>query len=190
MAMLTPDFLANIPIFRNTSEAERNQLLQTMVRERFAAQQDVVRSGETGRGLHVIVDGSAVVILDVYGFDNPLVAGETAHVVDHARLARLEIGSVFGEVSFFHGGAHSATVRAATDLELLTLRVDDYHELLRHQNLAAYKIAVNAAGILADRLRAADVLISDLVLAQSDSLARTRWFDDHMEVTAGVPSAQ
>ncbi|MFO0946742.1 MAG: cyclic nucleotide-binding domain-containing protein [Planctomycetota bacterium] len=186
MPMLTADFLASIPIFQGMTEAERNQLLQVMVRETFAPGEEVVQSGKIGRGLHLVVEGSAVVLLDVYGYANPLVENEVPRVVDHADVARLEIGSVFGEISFFHPTEHSATVRATSKLELLTLSAAAYDEMLCRGNSAAYKIAVNASRILARRLRGADKLIEELVLAQQDSIARTRWFESHVGVHVGT----
>ena len=180
MPMLTADFLANIPIFRGTTEAERGQLLQVMRREHFDAGACVVESGIESRGLHVIVEGAASVVLDVHGYRNPVVDEGPTPTLDHADIAKLEIGSVFGEVSFFHGGGHTATIVAVTDLEVLTMTVEEFQQLLAHDNLAAYKVAMNAAHILADRLRNADELIAELVLAQQEPIARSRWFGDHL----------
>lgn len=182
MPTLTTDFLASIPIFRGTTEPERSQILQGMVREHFDAGQTVIESGETSRGLHVIVEGSAKVILEVHGFENPAIGNGPTPVVDRAKLAVLDIGSTFGEVSFFHGGPHSASVVAVTRLELLTLPVAAYEEMLRHQNLAAYKIALCAAQILAERLQSADKLIGELILAQHDAYTRSEWYQSRLDL--------
>lgn len=186
MPMLTADFLASIPIFRGTTEEERSQLMQAMVRETYSSGEEVVQAGKISRGLHLVLEGSAVVMLDVYGFENPMIENEAPRVVDHADVARLDIGSVFGEVSFFQGAEHSATVRATSKLELLTLPAAAYEEMLARGSKAAYKIAVNASRILAARLRNADKLIEELVLAQQDSLARSRWFQSHVGVHVGT----
>lgn len=181
MPTLTPDFLANIPIFRGTTEQERSQLLQGMVAEKFAPGEAVIAAGDPNRGLHVITEGSAVVVLDVYGLENPITEADP-QIVDHTEIAKLEIGSAFGEVSFFDGKEHTATVKAVTDLGVLTLPESVYREMVEHGNLAAFKIAANAAQILSERLRAADKAISELVLAQHDAFARSNWFSKHLEL--------
>lgn len=186
MPTLSADFLANIPIFRGMTEQERNQLLQVMVRENFSTGEEVIKYGDQSRGLHIVLQGQAEVVMDVYGFENPIVDDGEAGVVDRTRIATLEIGSTFGEVSFFRGGEHTATVVARSDLELLTLPEAAYRELLEHQTIAAYKLALNAAHILADRVRSADRLIADLVMAQHDSLARSEWYQTRLELHSGV----
>lgn len=182
MAGITTEFLAHVPLFRGMTEAERNQILQGMVAEEFRAGQTVVATGEESRGLHVIVEGTAKVLLEVHGFENPATGDGPTPVVDRAKLAVLDLGSTFGEVSFFHGGPHSATIIAVTDLEVFTLGVKVFEEMLRHQNLAAYKIALAAAQILADRLQAADRLIGDLVLAQHDGYTRSQWYQNRLDL--------
>ncbi|QDU64914.1 DNA-binding transcriptional dual regulator Crp [Planctomycetes bacterium Pan216] len=182
MPSLTPDFLANIPIFRDTSEEERNQLLQVMEREHYNAGDDVITAEQESRGLHVIVEGTAHVILSVYGFTNPIIDDGEAQIVDRTQIATLEIGAVFGEISFFDGETHTASVQAASDLDALLLPAAKFEELLKQGNYAAYKVGLNAAKILAGRLRSADKLISELILAQHDSLARSRWFGSHLEL--------
>lgn len=186
MPTLSADFLTNIPIFSGMTEQERSQLLQVMVREKFAAGEDIIRQGEKTRGLHIILEGSAEVILDVYGFENPIVDDGEAQVMDRTKIATIEIGATFGEVSFFRGGEHTATVRAKTDLELLTLPEVAYKELLDRDSIAALKLALNAAHILADRVQTADKLIGELVMAQHDSLARSSWFESHITLHSGT----
>jgi CRP-like cAMP-binding protein len=186
MSTLSPDFLANIRIFRGTTEEERGQLMQVMTHEEFAAGATIFASQDSDHALHVIVQGSAEVVLDVSGYENPLVEGGDAQVVDHTNISKLEIGSVFGETSFFHGGPHSATVKAVSTLETLKLSADKFREMIQHDNLAAYKIAMNAATILSERLRSADKLLGELILAQHDPLARSNWFSSHLELHTRV----
>ena len=186
MPTLSPDFLASIPIFRGMTDQERSQLLQLMKREHFDAEQTVYCTGEMSQGLHVILEGSAIVLLDVYGFANPFVEDGAAQMMDQTKISTLEIGTAFGELSFFSRGRHSATVRATSALELLTLPADDFQSLLARHNLAAYKLALNAAQILAERLRGADKMIGELVLASHDALARSAWYEGHASLHAGA----
>lgn len=175
------EFLADLPIFRGTADEERSQLLSVMKRETFAPGKNVIESAEPTKALYIITEGSAAVILDVYSLQNPAIS-EAQEVIEQTEVAKMETGSVFGEVAFFHRGPATATVRAITQLETLALYCADYQALLKAGNLAAYKLAVNAAHILAERLRAADKLIEDLVLAQHDASARSLWSRNHASV--------
>jgi CRP-like cAMP-binding protein len=189
MPTLSADFLASIPIFKGMSEQERNQILQVMIREKYEPGEDVIKPGDRAAGLHVVLEGTAEVVMDVYGFSNPMVEDGQAQVVDRTKIATLEIGATFGEVSFFSGGEHTAIVRATSTVELLTLPEDAYRELLSHESLAAYKLALNAAHILAERVRYADKLIGELVMAKHDSLARADWYATHSELYIGSGGA-
>lgn len=175
------EFLADLPIFRGTSDDERSQLLSIMKRETFAAGKNIIESAESTKALYIITEGSAAVILDVYSMQNPAIS-EAQEVIEQTEVAQMEVGSIFGEVAFFHRGPATATVRAITKLETLALYCSDYQSLLKAGNLAAYKLAVNAAHILSERLRSADKLIEELVLAQHDSAVRSMWSRNHASV--------
>lgn len=102
---------------------------------RYAPGEAVVRAGEPGREMFVVLDGAVEVL------------GE-----DGAPLARLGTGEIFGEVALVDGGARTRTVRAAgTGARLLAVDEARFVYLVSHQ--PAFALAV--MGRLARTLRGA-----------------------------------
>ena len=68
-------------------------------------------------------------------------------------LAKVGIGSVIGEQSFFDGQPRSANVWAVTDGELLCLTRERYHELAQREPVLARELLFALGRILSLRLR-------------------------------------
>jgi CRP-like cAMP-binding protein len=80
----------------------------------FAAGESIVRQGEAGGSLFVMVRGESVVTL----------AGTDGEV------ARLRPGDVFGEMSLLTGEARTATVTAVTDCDLLEIDAEGFRAVV------------------------------------------------------------
>jgi CRP-like cAMP-binding protein len=151
--------LHRIELFDHLSKDDLRQLLPACGHMRVAASQTIFEAGTAERALYVILEGTAEVDLE------PARGGER-------RVAQLGPASVFGECSFFHASPHSATVKACTDVVLLRLNRETFDELLRDDNVAALRIAANAANILAARLQQADRLIGEMLDQVQDKKVR------------------
>ena len=114
-------------------------LASRLRREAVPAGANVVLQGQPGDRVYVVVDGTA----EVMG--------------DGRLLATVGPGDAFGEIAVLRDVPRTATVRAATDLDLFTLARDDFLTALgRHQpsSDAAYATVARAHGQLpAGRLR-------------------------------------
>jgi CRP-like cAMP-binding protein len=113
-----PAFPANaldaVDIFGSLTGSQRAELLASAVRPLYAAAEAIVREGDQGSSMFVIVRGEAVVTL----------AGTDGEV------ARLRDGSFFGEMSLLTGEARTATVTAVTDCDLLEIRADAFRRVV------------------------------------------------------------
>jgi len=96
------------PLFENMSDEERSAVVGQMVLETFENDEIVIREGDVGSSLYVIVTGE----VKVFG-KNP--RGEPVY------LAALKEGDFFGEVSVLTGKPRTATISAAVRSELLRL---------------------------------------------------------------------
>jgi CRP-like cAMP-binding protein len=85
----------------------------------------------------------------------------------------LEPFDVFGEISFFHPGPHSATVRCLTAVTATVLSRDKFDLLVRVGSHAAYKLAYNSLSVLAERLRHMDELAGSI--AEQSEHPREEW---------------
>ncbi len=104
--------LAGLDIFAALDEAQRAALASG--RERVYADREViVRQGDPGRSMFVILDGEVRVTLDP----------------GHHEVARLARGAYFGEMSLLTGDARSATVSALGDCAVLEIADRDLRPL-------------------------------------------------------------
>jgi len=142
--------MQKIELFNNLTTDNLGTLLPACDEVNATAGQAIFEAGQQERALYIILEGSAEVDLE------PPRAGERV-------VAELVTGSVFGESSFFHASPHSATVKARTNVRLLRLNREPFDKLLQSGNIAALRIAANAASNMAMRLQAADRFIVELL---------------------------
>jgi CRP-like cAMP-binding protein len=134
--------LGEIAIFRRFNALELKRLYSCGRFTVLRPQSHAVIEGEPTRGLFVILDGT----VSVYKTDptnNSL-----------ARLAVLESGAYFGELSLFDSAPRSATVSAETSVQCFVLDADDFNKFLEtmgeNLQLRFYR---TCAEELVDRLR-------------------------------------
>jgi MFS family permease len=120
------------PIFQPLADGTLEQLARALDPVEAAAGADIIQQGDRGDRIYVVV------------------TGELAVDVDGRAGGRLGAGDVFGEIALLRDVPRTATVRAATAAELLTLGRDEF--------LAAVtghpKSAAEADVIVATRLAA------------------------------------
>jgi CRP-like cAMP-binding protein len=117
-------------------DAGWNTLIAYMEVHRFAPGEVVITAGSDDRALHVVADG----VLELALPDGP---------------TSLETGAVIGEVAFFDGQAHDTTIRAVTDVDLLSLSPDAFETLAAREPALARALLFDLGRILALSLRAA-----------------------------------
>lgn len=97
-------------IFRNLNDNEHAQLAEVGQSAIYGAGEIIVRQGDTGHSMFVVVRGDAVVTL----------------APDDREVARIPAGGYFGEMSLLTGEPRNATVRAVGDAELIELPLDAF----------------------------------------------------------------
>lgn len=104
---LVSNLIGTSPLFRPLDRTQRLDLVRRFVGHEVAAQTDLIREGEPGRGLYVVLHGS----VDVSKRDGD----------QKVLLATLGAGDVFGEMSLLNGAPATATVTAAQRSTVLFL---------------------------------------------------------------------
>jgi small-conductance mechanosensitive channel/CRP-like cAMP-binding protein len=112
--------LAQVPVFQSLAPETRMQLARATTRALYAAGELVVRQGDAGASMFVVVNGEVIVTIDPGGQE----------------VARSGPGGFFGEMSLLTGEPRKATVRTTTDSELLEITVDAFRQFVL-QNPAA-----------------------------------------------------
>jgi CRP/FNR family cyclic AMP-dependent transcriptional regulator len=107
--------VSKLELFADLDEGEVAGLVALLEEAAYDQGEWVIRRGETGVGLYVIVDGEAAVVLD------------------HHELTVLQRGMFFGEISALLGVMTSADVIARTPLRCLIVPADELEGFLLSQ---------------------------------------------------------
>jgi CRP/FNR family transcriptional regulator len=139
----TVELLARVPMFRELSRRDLEELGQVAVPRTYGRGQVVFRQGDHGDTCYIVRSGSVRVTHDHTD-------GRTI------TLAELRPGDMFGELAMFDSESRSATVQALEDTGALALLAGDMRRML----LTHPHIAVNMLAWLAERLRNANERIA------------------------------
>lgn len=132
---------SDILLLPEWSEEDWKKLLVHTVPQRFRASEVVIQRDATGRVLFFVVAGSLEV-----GYTQ-------AEGMRIAPLARIGVGSVIGEQSFFDGQPRSASVWAVSDGELLCLSFEAFNQFGQADPALARDLLFALGGVLSRRLR-------------------------------------
>lgn len=125
------EVLGGIPLFAALSKRQRRKILRGMRVFDYEPGHAIVRQGDEGETMFVVLGGEARVVR----------SGRT--------VGRLLTGDVFGEVSVFDTRPRTATVQTVTQTTCLALHRDELRKLLADEPKAAWALL----GTLAKRLR-------------------------------------
>lgn len=113
---LLKNLLANSPLFRPFSQQQRIDLARRFTGHEIASGAAIIREGDPGRGLYVVLAGE----VEVLKGEGPVAT----------RLATLGAGDLFGEISLVRGTPTTATVRAVGPTTVLFLGRDYFERLI------------------------------------------------------------
>lgn len=116
----TESIIRDIDIFKPFSKKAKNAISQKMRRHWFPPGQIVVRQGDEGDSLFIIVEGALAVWAQT---DN----GKSVEV------ARLGAGSFFGEMALLTGEPRTATIVSITDVSLFEITKEDVYPFMKEQ---------------------------------------------------------
>jgi hypothetical protein len=131
--------LKRVPLFENLNLDQLEAVLQLAGDATFLAGEVIVRQGDPGGELYLLLEGSAEAWLD-HGGANP------------QKLSTMPAGSYFGEMAILDDEPRSATVIAREPARLLTLDGDSLKTLL----LQMPEIAFELLRVMTSRVRASE----------------------------------
>lgn len=150
------DVLAATPLFTGLARDELDALAAIAGERRVERDKVVVRRGERGASLLILVHGR-------------LRAGAVSAEGREVTVGMMEPGAVLGEIALLDGQPRSLDVTAMTDSLLLSVERRDFLPFLR----ARPDLMLRLMTMLCDRLRRSSAAIEDLALAPlSARLAR------------------
>src|ERR1700722_20132470 len=142
-------FLVATPFFGGLSDASLDLLLSMLVERRFDVGATVVAEGEPGRSMFIVHSGKLVVRK----------LGDSGRVI---RLAGLQPGDFFGEMTLIEMQNRSATVVAESPTVLYELTARNLYTYYKADIHAYVMVMQNINRELCRRLRRADHRIAEL----------------------------
>lgn len=135
---MSPNEISAIPLFRDLGRSGRAELAKLVDRVTAPAGKVIARQGATAHEFFVILDG-------------------TVDVLRNGRVVTtLGPGEFFGEIALMEDPRRTATIVAASDVDLAVIGRREFHSMLsRFPELASTLLATATRRVVAD-LRAAE----------------------------------
>jgi CRP-like cAMP-binding protein len=143
---LLKNLLATSPLFRPFSAQQRVDLARRFTGHDVAPGTDLIREGDPGRGLYIVLSGDVEVLKGEEPFEQT--------------LATLRTGDVFGEIALIRGTPATATVRAGRPATVLFLAREYFERLLA----ALPEMRAFFETLTEERLRDAETVNEDLLV--------------------------
>ena len=118
--------LAAIDLFANLAPELRRDLAASAAHAVYGSGETIVRQGDEGRSMFVVLDGEVRVVLEPR----------------RDEVARIQRGGYFGEMSLLTGDARTATVLAAGDATVLEIDADLFRRVIAAHPEALEKIGL------------------------------------------------
>jgi CRP-like cAMP-binding protein len=125
--------LASVDLFASLSQEIRHQIAVASPTAVFGSGETIVRQGEEGQSMFVVMSGTVSVVLEP----------------SHDEVARIQAGGYFGEMSLLTGEPRSATVLAAGDTAVVEINANLFRRIA-----AVHPEAIEEIGIAAVARRA------------------------------------
>ncbi len=145
------DSLQDLTFLPQWDDAKWQKLLKYTEMRRFHVGDLVIRYGDTDRAFFIIVEGQIEVLI-------PQGKGGKLR-----RTQLRETGAVIGEQAFLDGRPRSATLRATSDGELLSISLDAFQVFANHEPQLARDVLFELARTLSFKLRQANTFISNWI---------------------------
>ncbi len=111
--------LRNITLFKPLDDEQIQSLFDTGEIWTFGKDEQIVEQNEKGDSLYLILEGRAEALIDMDDKQS-------------VRVGQLKAGDFFGEKSLFYGKPRGATIRAATDIEVMEIEKKDMKPILKN----------------------------------------------------------
>ena len=161
LATYSPDLLEHSPLLEQFTPAEADVLAASMLLVRAAPGQVLIREGDAGDWMMLILKGTVDVTkrieLRAADADAPSAAGNPAEPeareFTQSRVAVLQRGAAIGEMSMLDGGLRYTTCTAIEAVEAGVLGSHAIGLLIRDHPAVGAKLLVKITQLMAQRLR-------------------------------------
>jgi len=152
--------MIEVDLFAPLTATERDSLASCLRRAAYGSGEEIIRQGERGDSLFVILRGLVEV---------RVASGEEQEVVN-----TLGAGRIFGEMSLLTGAPRSATVRAVDDVEVVPVTAEAFRRIVAGNPAVLEAVA----GVVSRRRSRLDAAIHE---AEAEAAARSAEHSDLLD---------
>jgi CRP/FNR family transcriptional regulator, cyclic AMP receptor protein len=147
------ELLRETEIFRNLTDGQIAKLLKISRNVIFPEGEVIMREGEDGDTMYIILEGTVEVAKSLVMEDREEAADEKNKV-----FTRLDssVHAVFGEMALLETMKRTATIKTITKCRFYEIQRDSFLSLVEADHELGYRIFLNLSRIVSARLRKAD----------------------------------
>ncbi len=138
--------LERVPIFSDLNRKELEEVEKIMHRRKYKKKEYIIRMGDPGLGMYIIVKGCVEII-------------EKDKNGKNRTLAKLQDGSFFGDLALLDESPRSASAIAIEDCDIIGFFRPDFLDLLYRKPKLGIKVLFALAKTIGERLRQTDELL-------------------------------
>jgi len=138
--------LKDIPIFSDLKPKEIAEIEKIMHRRVYKKNEPIIRMGDPGLGMYIVVKGSVEII-------------EEKKKGENRSLAKLNEGSFFGDLALLDESPRSASAIATEDCDIIGFFRPDFLDLLYRKPKLGIKVLFALAKTIGERLRRTDEML-------------------------------
>ena len=157
-----------VDLFRDLDEGQIEAVARIMAPVSLRANHVVMREGETGHSVYVLVEGEVQVnkaLTMKFGQDDFRETEKTLIVLSSRN------SPVFGEMALVSDSERSASVTTITDCTLYKIKREDFLNLAEKDQALGFKVTLRIAALLSDRLKKSSDDVIRLTTALSIALS-------------------
>jgi CRP/FNR family transcriptional regulator, cyclic AMP receptor protein len=147
------ELLRKTEIFKNLTDGQIEAILRISRKVTFAEGEVIMREGEPGDTMYIILEGGVEVAKSLVMGDGDEEADEKNKV-----FTRLDASghAVFGEMALLETMKRTATIKTVTKCRFYEIQRGGFLALVERDHELGYRILMNLARIISARLRKAD----------------------------------
>ncbi|MEN6375946.1 MAG: cyclic nucleotide-binding domain-containing protein [Smithella sp.] len=148
--------LQETDLFENLTLEQIKTLLGICRKVKFSENEIIMKEGDIGNSLYIILDGTVEVIKSLVLSD--VSSDDNQETIKNKVFTKIDEKShaIFGEIALLDECKRTATIRANTNCVLYEIKKDDFLQLVEKDCALGCKMLLNLARIISARLRKAD----------------------------------
>lgn len=145
------------PLFHEIYDHEVEKILRNCVVASFVQGDHIIKQGDNGTDICIILTGEADIIVDKNG--------------EQKFIATLNAGDLFGEMVLLNETQRTANIMAKTNCDVLVFGQDTFYQMYNKSPEVFSLLALNLSRLITKRLKQANTIISNLTEQISKNVA-------------------